>query len=210
MSDIKSKAQGLDPNVQPRDILELVDKTGNIYESIAIVGKRARQISSDLKWEIQRKLEEFAVNSDTIEEIQENKEQIEISKFYERLPNTPLQFIVTGKVPSGQRKVSVKSSGTTILSPYWPVNMTLAQMAIQNIPNWLSGPNASSADTLLVTSGGSTTTFYHDGTNWRRTTLGNPISNTNVVPVGASIQITKRGNAAGFAEYQNTAPYSLQ
>jgi DNA-directed RNA polymerase subunit K/omega len=90
MSDIKSKAQGLDPNVQPRDVLELVEKTGNIYESISIVAKRARQISSDLKWEIQRKLEEFAVNSDTIEEVQENKEQIEISKFYERLPNTPI------------------------------------------------------------------------------------------------------------------------
>lgn len=90
MSDIKSKAQGLDPNVQPRDVGELVGKTGNIYESIAIVSKRARQISSDLKWEIQRKLEEFAVSSDTIEEVQENKEQIEISKFYERLPNTAI------------------------------------------------------------------------------------------------------------------------
>ncbi|MDX2282433.1 MAG: DNA-directed RNA polymerase subunit omega [Saprospiraceae bacterium] len=90
MSDIKSKAQGLDANVQPRDVIELVNKTGNIYESISIVAKRARQISSDLKWEIQRKLEEFAVSSDTIEEVQENKEQIEISKFYERLPNTPI------------------------------------------------------------------------------------------------------------------------
>lgn len=90
MSDIKAKAQGLDPNVQPRDVMELVNKTGNIYESIAIVSKRARQISSDLKWEIQRKLEEFAVSSDTIEEVQENKEQIEISKFYERLPNTAI------------------------------------------------------------------------------------------------------------------------
>ena len=90
MSDIKSKAQGLDANVQPRDVLELVNKTGNIYESIAIISKRARQIFSDLKWEIQRKLEEFAVSSDTIEEVQENKEQIEISKFYERLPNTPI------------------------------------------------------------------------------------------------------------------------
>ena len=90
MSDIKSKAQGLDPNVQPRDVRELVNKTDNIYESIAIISKRARQISSDLKWEIQRKLEEFAVSSDTIEEVQENKEQIEISKFYERLPNTAI------------------------------------------------------------------------------------------------------------------------
>lgn len=90
MSDIKSKAQGLDPNVQPRDVGELVAKTGNVYESIVVVSKRARQIASDLKWEIQRKLEEFAVSSDTIEEVQENKEQIEISKFYERLPNTAI------------------------------------------------------------------------------------------------------------------------
>jgi len=130
---------------------------------------------------------------------------------YERLSNTPLQFIVTGKVPSGQRKVSVKSSGSTILSPYWPVNMTLAQLAIQTTPNWLSGASSSSADTLVVTtSSGSTTTFFYDGTNWRRVALGNPIANTNVVPVGASIQISKRGNAAGYAEYQNTAPYNLQ
>ena len=90
MSDIKAKAQGLDPNIQPRDVMELVAKTGNIYESLVIISKRARQISSDLKWEIQRKLEEFAVNTDTIEEVQENKEQIEISKFYERLPNTAI------------------------------------------------------------------------------------------------------------------------
>jgi DNA-directed RNA polymerase subunit K/omega len=90
MSDIKTKAQGLDPNVQPRNVLEVAAPTGNVYESIAIISKRARQISSDLKWEIQRKLEEFAVSSDTIEEVQENKEQIEISKFYERLPNTAI------------------------------------------------------------------------------------------------------------------------
>lgn len=90
MSDIKTKAQGLDPNVQPRNVLEIAALTGNVYESIAIISKRARQISSDLKWEIQRKLEEFAVSSDTIEEVQENKEQIEISKFYERLPNTAI------------------------------------------------------------------------------------------------------------------------
>lgn len=90
MSEIKIKAQGLDPNVQPRDIIELVSQTGNVYESITIISKRARQISTDLKMEIQRKLEEFAVNQETIEEVQENKEQIEISKFYERLPNASI------------------------------------------------------------------------------------------------------------------------
>ena len=87
MSDIKTQVQGLDPNVQARNIHRLVRDTGNIYETLAIVAKRANQLSVDLKHELHQKLEEFAVSSDTIEEINENKEQIEISKFYERLPN---------------------------------------------------------------------------------------------------------------------------
>ncbi len=90
MSDIKSKVQGLEPNVQARSIGQMIEKTGNIYETLTIISKRATQISVDLKHELHNKLEEFAVNSDTIEEIHENKEQIEISKFYERLPNPVL------------------------------------------------------------------------------------------------------------------------
>lgn len=87
MSDIKTKVQGLDPNVRARNMDEMSRKSANIYETLAIITKRARQLSVDLKHELHNKLEEFAVNSDTIEEISENKEQIEISKFYERLPN---------------------------------------------------------------------------------------------------------------------------
>lgn len=87
MTDIKSKVQGLDPSAKARNIHELIEKTGNIYETLSIISKRANQLSVDLKQELYQKLDEFAVNSDTIEEIHENKEQIEISKFYERLPN---------------------------------------------------------------------------------------------------------------------------
>lgn len=87
MSDIKTKVQGLDANVQARDMQGLAARTGNVYESIAIIAKRSRQLSIELKKELHQKLEEFASTSDTIEEISENKEQIEISKFYERLPN---------------------------------------------------------------------------------------------------------------------------
>lgn len=87
MSDIKTKVQGLDPNVRARNMDAIARKSANVYESLAIITKRARQLSVDLKHELHSKLEEFAVNSDTIEEISENKEQIEISKFYERLPN---------------------------------------------------------------------------------------------------------------------------
>ena len=87
MSDIKTKVQGLDPNVQARDMAGLAGRTGNVYESLAVIAKRSRQLSIELKKELHQKLEEFASTSDTIEEISENKEQIEISKFYERLPN---------------------------------------------------------------------------------------------------------------------------
>ncbi len=87
MTDIKSKVQGLDPNVRARNIQDLANKSGNIYRSLVVISKRSKQISVDLKSELHSKLEEFAVQTDAIEEIQENKEQIEISKFYERLPN---------------------------------------------------------------------------------------------------------------------------
>ena len=87
MSDIKTKVQGLDPNIRARNVKQLAESTGNIYEALAIITRRAKMLSVDLKHELHQKLDEFAVSSDTIEEIHENKEQIEISKFYERLPN---------------------------------------------------------------------------------------------------------------------------
>ena len=67
--------------------------TNNIYESIAIIAKRADQIETDLKKELDSKLEEFASVNDTLEETFENREQIEISKFYEKLPNPVLMAI---------------------------------------------------------------------------------------------------------------------
>lgn len=87
MSDIKSKVQNIDPNVSAKDVKAIAAKSSNIYESLAVISKRATQVAADLKRELNGKLEEFAVTTDTIEEVLENKEQIEISKFYERLPN---------------------------------------------------------------------------------------------------------------------------
>ena len=65
---------------------EFDEKTGNIYEAISIAAKRAIQINSEIKKELLEKLEEFATYSDSLEEVFENKEQIEVSKFYEKLP----------------------------------------------------------------------------------------------------------------------------
>jgi len=69
-----------------RDTVDLEKETGNIYETIVILSKRANQINVDLKEELTQKLQEFASTTDNLEEIFENREQIEISRFYERLP----------------------------------------------------------------------------------------------------------------------------
>jgi DNA-directed RNA polymerase subunit K/omega len=76
--------------VEPKSLFDLKQKTGNLYESIAIIAKRANQINITIKEELHNKLEEFASHTDSLEEIHENKEQIEISKAYERMPNPAL------------------------------------------------------------------------------------------------------------------------
>ena len=76
-----------------RDLRELDVKTDNIYESIVIISKRANQISNNIKEELHQKLSEFASSNDNLEEVFENREQIEISKHYERLPKPSLVAI---------------------------------------------------------------------------------------------------------------------
>lgn len=83
----KIKLTQLTNTIETQNMQELGAATGNVYESIAVIAKRANQIHVDLKQELHAKLEDFASSNDTLEEIQENREQIEISRFYERLPH---------------------------------------------------------------------------------------------------------------------------
>lgn len=76
--------------VEPKRLTDIKDRTGNLYESIAAIAKRANQINISIKEELHSKLEEFASHTDSLEEIHENKEQIEISRAYERMPNPAL------------------------------------------------------------------------------------------------------------------------
>ncbi len=88
-------------NTVTRDLMELCEDTGNIYETVAILGKRSNQISSEIKNELSKKLQEFASYTDSLEEVFENREQIEISRFYEKLPKPTLiatQEYIEGKV----------------------------------------------------------------------------------------------------------------
>ncbi|MFZ4546951.1 MAG: DNA-directed RNA polymerase subunit omega [Bacteroidales bacterium] len=73
-----------------RNMSELNDPTDNIYESVAIIAKRANQISQEIKEELNSKIDEFATPSDNLEEVFENREQIELAKYYENLPKATL------------------------------------------------------------------------------------------------------------------------
>ena len=77
-------------NTTVHDLIEMAQPTGNIYETVAIIGKRANQISAEMKSDLEKKLQEFATLNDNLEEISENREQIEISKYYEKLPKPTL------------------------------------------------------------------------------------------------------------------------
>ena len=86
--------------------------TGNIYEAISIISKRANQINTDIKKELLEKLDEFATYNDSLEEVFENKEQIEVSKFYERLPkphSLAIQEWLNGKIYYRNTKADTES-----------------------------------------------------------------------------------------------------
>ncbi|HEY5391219.1 MAG TPA: DNA-directed RNA polymerase subunit omega [Hanamia sp.] len=91
MSKLRRQQNGNTSNVvETQNLIDVKNKTGNLYESITVIAKRANQINIAIKEELHNKLEEFASHTDSLEEIHENKEQIEISKAYERMPNPAL------------------------------------------------------------------------------------------------------------------------
>ncbi len=88
-------------NTVTRDMIEMSQDTGNVYETVSIIAKRANQIAGEMKHDLEKKLQEFATLNDNLEEISENREQIEISRYYEKLPKPTLiaaQEYTEGKI----------------------------------------------------------------------------------------------------------------
>jgi DNA-directed RNA polymerase subunit K/omega len=77
-------------NTVTRDMMQMSEDTGNVYETVMVVAKRANQISQEMKHDLEKKLQEFASYNDNLEEVFENREQIEISRYYEKLPKSTL------------------------------------------------------------------------------------------------------------------------
>src|SRR3982751_4105186 len=91
MNKLRKHLSGNTANVvEAKNLMDIKAPTGNLYASIAIIAKRSNQINISLKEELHNKREEFASHTDSLEEIHENKEQIEISRAYERMPNPAL------------------------------------------------------------------------------------------------------------------------
>ena len=89
------------PSIVTRDVDKIAAPTGNVYKSVVVISKRARQIAINIKEELNNKLAEFATTVDNLEEVFENREQIEISKHYERMPKPTLiavQEYLDGKI----------------------------------------------------------------------------------------------------------------
>src|SRR5882757_496841 len=100
------------PSLITRDIDKIAGPTGNLYDSVVVISSRARQIAMNIKEELNNKLAEFATTVDNLEEVFENREQIEISKFYERLPKpttTALEEFLESKVMYRKRTEEVKA-----------------------------------------------------------------------------------------------------
>jgi DNA-directed RNA polymerase subunit K/omega len=100
-------------SVITRDLDKIAEQTGNVYQSVVVVSKRARQIAVNIKEELNNKLAEFATTVDNLEEVFENREQIEISKFYERLPKpttTATEEFLEGKLNHRMRTDEVEKA----------------------------------------------------------------------------------------------------
>lgn len=126
---------------------------------------------------------------------------------YGRLGNSALSFVITGGVPTEPRKVAVKNSGATILSQFWPVETTLGTSGLSTVVT--PGATASAADTVVLTAGGAASTFFYNGTDWKKVVLGTPTANSNPIPIGASIQIIRKGTTVGFTTLSQAVPYNL-
>ena len=88
-------------NTVTRDLIELSEDTGNVYETVCVIAKRSNQIAAEMKHDLEKKLQEFASLNDNLEEVSENREQIEISRYYEKLTKPTLiatQEYIEGKV----------------------------------------------------------------------------------------------------------------
>jgi hypothetical protein len=126
---------------------------------------------------------------------------------FSRIGTGALSLSVTGSVPMSKRTDIVKKSGLTFVGSNWPVDVSLANSGIKDIPGWVANSDLISADQVLLLVSGAWTTFWFDGTNWRKKGLGSPISDTQLIVAGAGVLISKTVPAALDGLLTQTRPF---
>jgi hypothetical protein len=123
---------------------------------------------------------------------------------YQRLKNTAIRQVYLGTVPHTQRRVFVRNSGGTLVSSGWPTNVNLSSSQITTIAGWVSNSSPSVADIV----GLGIMNYFHDGTQWRRQSFGNPLANPPI-HFSTSILLNKKGTVPGHSVLQQNLPYIL-
>lgn len=128
---------------------------------------------------------------------------------YERLPASPLSFVITGEVPTNARNAILKDTGITFLANGWPVNTTLNNSGLQNTSGWVSGASATVSDQVIIRSATGWNVFFHNGTNWVKSTFGFPNANNEPLPLGQGVIINRIGSGGGLKQLSQSLPYIL-
>lgn len=132
----------------------------------------------------------------------------ETAILFSRLGTTSgLSLVATGNVPTTRRSDTVKASGMSGLSNAWPTDITLLNSGIQNIPNWQASASANSADQVLLLINDAWSTFWWTGTNWKKRTLGSPISDSQIIKAGTGIVLMKNTGSATDNQLTQNPPY---
>lgn len=128
---------------------------------------------------------------------------------YMRLSASPLELFTFGEVPTSSRKVKLRTKGITLLSSFYPIDWNLANFGLHNNQNWSKAPSSTLADTVVLSANGSVSTYFHNGSNWRRVGLGSPVAELTPIPGASAILINKKDTSSGITIFEQELPYSL-
>lgn len=126
---------------------------------------------------------------------------------FSSIGTSSLSLLATGAVPSTALKNVINKSGLTFLANNWPTDVTLFNSGIQQIPNWQANANVNNADQVLLLVNGTWSTYWWNGSNWRKRGLGSPISDTQAIPAGAGIILSKTASSASDSLLTQAPPY---
>lgn len=128
---------------------------------------------------------------------------------YSRVSTNQMSIRLAGEIPTLPRRLKVRTVGSTLLSSFWPVDMSLASSGINQISGWRMAPVASSADRLTLTFSGVASTYIHDSTGWKKVALSMPSGDGVKMPPGSAVLINRMSGGETYSTWVQAPPYSF-